>query len=151
MKALTVKQPWDYALLNGKRVENRPTRPPKSVIGERIALHAGLKYDYDGLAFIKDVLGKCETLEKGVIFATVRVVGWVEVGTDAARKLGEPVLSDPALAWALASPWFFGPIGIVLEELCPLRKPVSCRGMQGWWPVPAEIEQRVREMEVARG
>ena len=30
MRALTIKRPWDYALLHGKNVENRPARPPSA-------------------------------------------------------------------------------------------------------------------------
>jgi hypothetical protein len=147
MRGLTLTRPWDHALLNGKLVENRPTRPPTALIGERIALHAGLKYDYEALAFIKRTLGVSQIPQRegGIIFATTVIVGYVERGTQACARAGVDVLlSAPGLEWALTDRWFFGPVGIVLRDTWPLAKPVTCRGMQGWFPIPADVEARVR-------
>ena len=42
MKALTLHAPWAFAVAHlGKRVENRTWQPPESLIGQRIAIHAG--------------------------------------------------------------------------------------------------------------
>lgn len=49
MKTLTVKQPWASLIASGrKRVENRSWRPPAALIGQRIAIHAGLGWDKTG-------------------------------------------------------------------------------------------------------
>lgn len=42
MKALTLLNPWAQAIAYwGKDVENRTWAPPASLVGERIAIHAG--------------------------------------------------------------------------------------------------------------
>lgn len=42
MKVLTVKNPWAiFIALGWKRIENRDWSPPPSLIGKRIAIHAG--------------------------------------------------------------------------------------------------------------
>lgn len=44
MRGLTVIEPWAYAICHlDKRIENRSIRPPVHLIGERIAIHAGMK------------------------------------------------------------------------------------------------------------
>lgn len=46
MKALTVRQPWAWAIVHaGKDVENRTWRPPPAIIGQRIIIHAGKEID----------------------------------------------------------------------------------------------------------
>ena len=42
MLALTIHQPWASAIVLGpKRVENRTWRPPATLVGQRLAVHAG--------------------------------------------------------------------------------------------------------------
>lgn len=153
MQAITLHRPWDYAMSDLalgdllKLIENRSWKPT-SVIGQRIALHAGLKYDYDGAEFIKKTLG-VSTIphrESGVIVATTLVVGWVAKG-----KNGQPTTANaPGLVEiAEASPWFFGPIGWVVAETRPLARPVACRGSQGLFPVPTDVERLIQLQEVA--
>ena len=76
MKALTLWRPWGFAF-PPKDIENRKKRPWPSIIGERIALHEGNHYDYEGAKLIKDILGITEIPERraGMIVATTRVVG----------------------------------------------------------------------------
>jgi hypothetical protein len=46
VKALTVKQPWASLIASGiKQVENRTYPVPKTVRGERVAIHAGKGFD----------------------------------------------------------------------------------------------------------
>jgi hypothetical protein len=46
MKAITLKQPWASLVASGlKQVENRTWAVPKSIRGERIAIHAGKGWD----------------------------------------------------------------------------------------------------------
>lgn len=149
MKALTVHRPWDYALLNGKAVENRPWKPPAALVGERFALHAGHHYDYDGAKIIKDRLGLVGPIpltHPGMVFATVKLVGWVELDTAGARKAGLGTLASHAeAAVGIGSPWLTGPVGWVLAELRALERPIPCRGFQRLWALPAAVEARVFE------
>ena len=46
LRALTVRQPWAACIAHlDKRVENRPKPFPPSLLGEEIAIHAGLAVD----------------------------------------------------------------------------------------------------------
>ncbi|HEX2679548.1 MAG TPA: hypothetical protein VHM19_23020 [Polyangiales bacterium] len=147
MRALTLHRPWDVAMLHGKLVENRSWKPPVDLVGQRFALHAGEHYDYDGLAFIKRTLGVGKLPEDsvaGVVFATTKLIGWVETGTAAAHKWGA-IASVAEAAHAIDSPWLFGPVGWVLEDTRRLAKPVPCRGFQRLWNLPADVEARVIE------
>lgn len=49
MKAITLYQPWASLIALGvKTIETRSWPAPGSLIGERIAIHAGKKVDYEG-------------------------------------------------------------------------------------------------------
>ena len=46
MKALTLHQPWASLIADGRKtIETRSWAPPRTLIGERIAIHASLKVD----------------------------------------------------------------------------------------------------------
>jgi hypothetical protein len=148
MRALTLWRPWEIAILSGsKTVENRSWPPPKSVIGTRIALHAGKKYDYVSAEAIKQVLGLA-TIEStpGVIVGTVLIAGYVKIGT----KGRDGTATSPELLPLLKSVWFFGEYGWALQDVRALAKPVPCKGMQGLWVVPPEIEAEVLRQEQGR-
>ncbi len=148
MKALTLHRPWDWAMLHGKQIENRSWKPPAELVGQRFALHAGKHYDYDGLAFIKRTLGigVVPTSDAGVVVGTTELVGWIELDSAGVRSKGVgPIASHAGCAHGFDSPWLFGPIGWVLKDTRALRKPVPCRGMQGLWTLPRDVERRVLE------
>lgn len=54
--ALTVWQPWAWALFHGKPVENRTWHPPKRLLGQVVAIHAGKTYERDAYDTIADLL-----------------------------------------------------------------------------------------------
>lgn len=123
MKALTIWQPWANAIAHhGKRIENRTWPPPKSIIGERIAIHAGKKVDKDAVT----MLG-VEPVPTGAIIATAVVLGWTN---------GLPESHSQHR-------WFCGPCGWVLDQIRPLANPEPCRGAQGLWDVPPEVAARI--------
>ncbi|MGH9649939.1 MAG: hypothetical protein ACRD3I_05655, partial [Terriglobales bacterium] len=86
MKALTMWQPWASLIAAGlKDVENRPWAPPGKYIGQRIALHAGLKYEAVQWAALlenasKDAKRVCAEakLVKGAIIATAVIAGYAD-------------------------------------------------------------------------
>ena len=95
MKALSVRQPWSWAIIHaGKPVENRTwgTRYRGPLL-----IHAAKTYDRDGKAWIQSALGieVPPNLPRGGIIGQVELTGCVEH-------------SD--------SPWFFGPKALVLEH-----------------------------------
>ena len=125
MYALTIKQPWLYAITNlGKRIENRTWRPPNKVLNQRIALHAAMRDDEDGYKALYRMTGYCryeKDIERGCILATATLAGYVESSSDR---------------------WFTGPYGWILNNIHRLPAPVFCKGSQGLWRVPDWIAIR---------
>jgi hypothetical protein len=163
MKGLTLWRPWDYAITHlGKRVENRPQPPPRDVLGQQVAIHAGQHWDVGEFTWPKDVVrpdGELKrTLEAraGRIVAVATVVGWYDTQSTKSRTRKLFVLHDDAtdldeqtLYNVGLDRWFLGPVGILLGAVVPLRTPLRCTGKQGWWTVApvleAEIIHQVRE------
>jgi hypothetical protein len=102
MKALSIRQPWAWLIVNGyKDIENRdwPTRFRGPVL-----IHAGKAMDPDDYEAIRDYwpevpLPPIETLERGGIVGQCEIVGCVTRS---------------------ASKWFFGPYGFVIQNAKPL-------------------------------
>jgi hypothetical protein len=102
--ALSVRQPWAWAIFNGKDVENRSQLAitKGNMRRARVAIHAskGLtreEYDY-GRDFMRELGVVCPPaaeLERGGIIGSVDVV---------------------AIVSSSASRWFFGPRGLVLRD-----------------------------------
>lgn len=97
MKALSIRQPWAWAILHlGKDVENRTwlTR-----ITGRVMLHASQKYDHEGAKWIEENFGIVppgqNDLPRGGFVGSVEIVGCVD---------------------KMASKWFSGPFGFVLKD-----------------------------------
>lgn len=106
-KALSIRQPWVWAILNaGKRVENRPRR---FHYRGPICLHASQNKNRrcyeDAANEIFDTIAPyraaphANCAPRGGIIGTAEIVDCVEE-------------SD--------SPWFFGPYGLVLENVQPV-------------------------------
>ena len=117
MKALTVYRPFDYWISEGiKPVENRSWRPPSTLpLGSLLAIHAGLKYDVDGEAWIRrnfpHLTWPPKTQPGGGIVAVARLVGILE------GEFGEEWWNDRMPDWwddDKDRPWFLGDVGWVL-------------------------------------
>lgn len=127
IRGLTLWRPWPWTILHaGKRVENRPWKPPRSIIGEYIALHAGKTWDYEAMPFIRrlapEVPSSSADHPLGIV-GVARVVGCVTESSD---------------------PWFCGPVGWQLADVVAID-PVACRGAQGLWPLSDPVLALVRE------
>lgn len=144
MKALSIRQPWCWAILfAGKDVENRDWHPHRQNMraalaysidggsGQEIYLHASqgmTRREYDDFADLccstqiiahmpRDIsLPPFEDLPRGGIVGSFRISGIVA---------------------EYKSPWFFGPFGLVLHDAKPLPfRP--CKGQLGFFEVPEE-------------
>lgn len=130
MKALSVRQPWAWAILHaGKTHENRdwPTR-----FRGTIALHAAKGLTREEHLWASMDIEERSGLrppaypmlaQRGFIVGLVDIVGCVT--------------ESP-------SPWFQGEYGFVLENPRPLASPIYCKGALGFWPVPAELEKLIK-------
>jgi len=135
LRALTLWRPWPHAIFfGGKRLENRPWKPWKTVISHFIALHAGLKYDSDGAKAMREMDlydppedGWCP---KGCIVGVARVTGFIEEA---------PAFSDPQ------HDWYSGPCAWTLEDVVPFVAPVKATGGRGLWLIEDELKRQVRD------
>lgn len=120
-KALSVRQPWAWAIMfGGKDIENRSWQAVNHGLAVRgeIALHASSgmsKREYEDAAeFMSSIGVECPPaidLWRGAVIGTVEVVDVVKES---------------------ASPWFFGPRGLVLRHPKPCL-PVAVKGCLGYF------------------
>lgn len=137
MKALSIRQPWAWAILYaGKDVENRDW--PTKFRGEFL-VHAskGLtKSEYarfedmafmmwlNGVPTIPDTIPEMAELQRGGIVGMARI--------------SDVVSSSP-------SPWFMGEYGFILSGVRPLPF-VPCKGALGFFDVPADVMSALRSL-----
>ena len=117
MRALSIRQPWAWLVVNGyKDIENRTWTSP---FRGRIYVHAGRRMIADDYPAQRDYILRSgivipESLALGAIVGEVTITGCVD-------------LSD--------SPWFCGPHGFTLAEPLVYETPIPCRGQLGFFRV----------------
>ncbi len=155
MRALTVLQPYASAIALsdstelgpevGKQVENRSWEPWKSLVGDYLAIHAGARpaEQEDAIQVGRMLYGQDAphsvwpewiarlTSESTKILCIARVAR-------VARLRKE--LRPSQQRWKVDQQY-----GWVLEDVRKLLYPIVCRGAQGLWLVPREIEIQIRE------
>jgi hypothetical protein len=148
IRGLTLHRPWAWAMTRGsKRIENRVWAPPPAIVGGYVALHAGKTWDYEGAEYIRrlhpEMPGSASEHPLGIV-GVARVVDVILEERD--NGFDEDPLPEDQ------DRWFFGPFGWLLADVVAIP-PVPCRGMQGLWPLPADVLARVRELyaEARRG
>lgn len=163
MKALTIWPEWCWAMrCLGKNVENRTWSPPLNR-GTTIAIHAGahLGGKARGPAAITEVFGPvqesaegarwkvwCEPAENKIRAYHLDRSGSEEVGIFSIPRgavVGMATYSGLLQGGDGLVPWWDGPphYGWMLSDFVWLARPVPCRGSQGLWDVPEEIERDV--------
>lgn len=145
MRAITVRQPWAWAIVHGgKDVENR-TRNIAGAYRGPVAIHAGLADDTSDLSAALTrgawVQWWTEAREAGVDVgqqrgAVIGVAELVEVHRCHIGNTDAPACSP----WATA-----GDYHLVLADARPLARPIPWRGALGLWTVPDELEAAIRE------
>lgn len=120
MKALSIRQPWAWAILHGKPVENR-TWPTKNT--GPFLIHAGKKFDHAGYQWLLEhrnlldaEIPHRDDFPMGGIVGKSRIVDCVDYHE---------------------SPFFFGPWGFVLEDSKAVDF-VPYRGKLGFFEVEWE-------------
>jgi hypothetical protein len=123
MKALTVRQPWAWAIVVGyKGIENRswPTRHRG-----RLAIHAAQRHDPEGdRVFAELGIDVPANLPYGCVIGIVEMVGCVPVDHPQTWFDAAPIAADPFAT----GPWCW-----ILENPQPLAEPVPCRGQRMLW------------------
>ncbi len=154
MYAITLIQPYATCIVCwDKPVENRSWPLPAHLVGTRIAIHAGAKFDresYEGVCFDFDFDASdpatlaLARLSRAVI-GTVLVIGGVR-GNDSIFRESRPVSGDAAAlaAWTgWHSRWFTNGHGHVYADPRPLKTPVPCKGALGYWRLPDDVAAAV--------
>lgn len=121
MKALSIQQPWAWAILNGKDIENRtwPTR-----FTGKFFIHTGKKFDHDGYRWLLE--------HRDLLITEIPHRDEFQVG----GIVGASNIVD-CVDWH-SSPFFFGPWGFVLADSQPVSF-VPCRGQLYFFEIPYKI------------
>lgn len=130
MKAISIRQPWAWAILNaGKDIENRTFR---TKMNGTVAVHSSQTmsrpYYEESVAEIKKRAPRVkvppyEAMSQGAIIGLVDIIG-----CEAKTK----------------SKWHNrGYYGFVLANPRVLRRPIPCRGWLNFWEVPENIVRRI--------
>jgi len=149
IRGLTLWRPWDIAMRElGKGVENRDWTPPEYLVGQLVALHSGQHWDEAGAQTIAEVTGRKELEDRacpaGYITCVGVLVGYVEVD----EWTGLPL--NPAVVTPDQDQWLFGRYGWLIPDRVAIE-PVACKGRQGLWALPPDVERLVLERyEAAR-
>jgi|ERR1700757_204893 len=153
MKALSIRQPWAWLILNaGKDIENREwgnTYPALHdarrlrASGERFLIHTGsgmTRDEYEDALDFAHHLSRSHPFPAGLTMPS---------RTDLPRGgfVGSAVLAS--VVSEHPSPWFFGPIGLVLADVRPLPF-IQAKGALGFFDVPYDVIEAVRR-ELAGG
>jgi hypothetical protein len=158
MRALTLTQPWTGLVASGiKLIENRPRSIVRTAdFGEPFALHASREIDesvYGRIGGIApelrsdmDIANISESLWYPLSRITSSVIGVATI----VRSLTPGEVETGAIADPAQVRWFFGPVGYLLRDVRALATPVPCRGWQGFWTLPEDIERAVSEQIPAR-
>lgn len=116
MKALSIRQPWAWLIVQGhKNIENRDW--PTHVRGE-VLVHAGKSMTREDYEIARDVAAAEQvTLPPPEALDLGGIVGAMTIGDCVSDSL---------------SPWFFGRYGFVIDAARPLPFQ-PCRGMLGFF------------------
>ena len=148
MRGLSLWQPWASMIALGeKRVETRSWAAPTHVHGTEIAIQSTQRFPREAQAVamtnpavrrtieMHSLWKRAEAFPRGVIVAVVTLVRCRPVEavvrdlSDTERALGD--YTPGRFAWELM-------------HVRALPEPVVCRGAQGLWRVPADVEVVVR-------
>ncbi|MFA7308327.1 MAG: hypothetical protein WC026_16840 [Hyphomicrobium sp.] len=132
MKALSVQQPWSWAIFHGKDVENRTWTPrnPGLRFRGRCIIHAGarpgdLEWNRRWTDYCQMILDRFDDAEPLIPF-----IGDVHFGA----LIGTVEVAD--VVEAHSSKWFVGPYGLLLREPRLFPSPIPYKGSLGFFDVP---------------
>lgn len=168
LRALTLIRPMSAAIVHGtKRIENRPQDLPRAWRGRGavVAVHAGKKWSDEYAQTCWRLDGKHTEWKDGEwgggtslpppYVARVRDEGIVGLMRLTGRVYRDKWPHLPVRAredghyWL--DYWWSGPFGYEIADAVAFPEPIACRGMQGFWPVPADVIATMRAQATAYG
>lgn len=174
MRAITIQQPYAFAVASGvKDVENRTRSIPwRSAVGQRVAIHAGKAW-YDGAehddrivklgeqtvarmhagevpgaSLLGFLVPQGHFLGSVVALATLAEVHWAGACRASLVRRQRPVDGEAEAtdARGFCSAWAEPDCWhLVWTGTVALLKPVPTRGFQGLWTLPTEVEWAVAQ------
>lgn len=139
MKALTLKAPWAFAVVAlGKRVENRSWKPPAALIGQRVAIHAGVTWTNHDAREAADA-----AYDSGVSYPTAftaTVKSGFKSGCVVATATLARVRHLDEVPAEERTPWHLGPWCWELEDVQRVTPAVPAKGRLGLWDVELGAE-----------
>ena len=146
MRAITVRQPWAWAIMHGgKDVENRSRNIAGAYRGP-VAIHAGLApFEQDNMASRAHRLAHGGEVDTRIVFGAI--VGVVDLVDAHPSQRDENAWTNGDVDIFPCSPWaeWHGPYHLVLTNPCPLRTPIPVRGRLGLWTLPDDVAAQVEE------
>ncbi|WP_186425058.1 ASCH domain-containing protein [Cupriavidus metallidurans] len=128
MKALSIRQPWAWLIVNGhKDIENRTW--PTHFRG-RVLIHAGVNYPKGDYADDARVYSRHYGIEYPAREAMIGGIVGVATITDCVMQS--------------ESQWFNGPYGFVLADAKPIPF-MPCKGALGLFDIPADVAAVLRD------
>ncbi len=151
MRALTVQQPWAWAIVHGgKDVENRT-----QAWGYRgpLAIHAGARVSERGVEMVPRLIGAQSLLlgadvAREVMAAEAQLQGAI-IGVVDLVEIHPAELGATCSAWAESSYAEHGGrtrrdvVHLVLANARPLQEPIPCKGRLGLWTPPADVLEQL--------
>lgn len=139
MRALTVRQPWAWQIVNQrKNIENR-TRNIAGKYRGPVAIHAALKPDQDALARLPRRAPEWVTAPR--VFDYGVILGVVDlIDVHAPSRHEAP---GPCSPWAEPNVWH---LVLVNPRPIPLDQQPRCRGMLGLWTPPADVVDALKAL-----
>ncbi len=122
MKALSVRQPWAWALFHGKDVENRSWPLPRHILGQTIAIHASSYKHWLWWDLSPEQLDATKPPSDLPILAMGSLIGTV--------KIAGQLPMDAESLWKEK-----GQYGFVFAEAKEFEKPIPCKGKLGFFEV----------------
>jgi len=155
VRAITIWRPWaNWIALWLKTWETRTHKRLECLVGERIAIHAAKRYDADAGDLVAACVWGCDRREGRIPFnctialAAGRYVNRKEyetgiVAVASAIEFRKLTIEDaPAALCPTDGLW-----GLRLDRIKRIEPAIPCRGAQGIWNVPPDVEATVRRME----
>lgn len=169
MRAASLTQPWNglvAAAIKGIENRSRPLISPKN-FGQPIAVHATREIDESVYSRIAEIAPDVLSIKRDGGGTEIRVIpcfrDWYRLSriTSAITAVATPVKVIKATGFNPATDaftydpkdleglgdqrrWLFGRYGYVFVDVVALPTPVPCRGYQGFWTLPADVETAVR-------
>lgn len=130
MKAITVRQPWAWAIMHGgKDVENRTRNIAGSYRGP-LVIHASKTHDEDDYYDVQDLLPEDVEIPQDLTFGCA--LGVVElVGAHTSTLIGCNRCVSP---WGCVASWH-----LILANPRPFPEPIPYKGALGLWNFPDEL------------